>query len=279
MSIKISSRDNDEMESHFKNRTNFHVSLVQKYLDIIKNLNLSGVDNNILEEEKDHDSGKFEEPEYTPYLHITWKYKMKDQGENYTPDADMKKKMDEATFHHISTHKHHPDYWDKELTPEAINTVNRDKPGKVVDASDMPLSYVASMMADWAAMSEEKGESLKKWIDSNVNTRWKFTPAQVNLINKLEPLLSSHKNVKAAIPREILQPRIDERKLQIIQEMQDNGENTCDRCGEAEDSNDLIWITAEDFEPRDGEELPDNAYTKYDALCEDCYNGMLKGQI
>ena len=44
-------------------------------------------------------------------------------------------------------------------------------------------------MADWAAMSEEKGTSMKKWIKDNVNVRWKFSPEQVSLINELGPIL------------------------------------------------------------------------------------------
>ena len=189
--IRISSRDNEEMESFFEKRTNNHISLVQKYISKIQELDFVELDSDILEEEKDHDSGKWEEPEYTPYLHTTWKYKMKDEGKEYNPSKDIKEKMDGATFHHITTHKHHPDYWDENITPEALNSKDRDKPGKEVDATEMPLSYVASMMADWCAMSEEKGTSLKKWIKDNVNVRWKFSPEQVKLINKLATLLRS----------------------------------------------------------------------------------------
>ena len=156
MNIRISSRDNSAMEEFFEKRTNKHISLVQKYLSQIQDLNLEDVDSDILEEEKDHDSGKFKEPEHTPYLHITWKYKAKNEGGEYTPPENID--TDAATFHHITTHKHHPDYWDKNIKQEdALNTKDRDKPsGKIVDATKMPLSYIASMMADWAAMSEEK---------------------------------------------------------------------------------------------------------------------------
>lgn len=189
--VSISSRTSKkEMETHFKKRTNFHIGLVQKYLSKIQSMNLPGIDNKILEQEKDHDSGKFKDPEHNPYLHVNWKYKMQNEGKKYEPPQEIKEKMDEATFHHITTHKHHPDYWDKNVTQEALNTKDRDKPsGKIVDATQMPLSYVASMMADWAAMSEEKGTSLKEWIDKNVNIRWKFTSQQVDLINKLENAL------------------------------------------------------------------------------------------
>lgn len=47
--------------------------------------------------------------------------------------------------------------------------------------------------------------------------------------------------------------------------------NTCDKCNEEIDTNDLVWITAEDFEPKENEIVPKELYEKYDALCEDCY--------
>lgn len=50
-----------------------------------------------------------------------------------------------------------------------------------------------------------------------------------------------------------------------------NETNTCDKCGEEMDSRDLVWITADDFVPKEGEVLPEEAYKKYDALCEPCY--------
>jgi hypothetical protein len=49
------------------------------------------------------------------------------------------------------------------------------------------------------------------------------------------------------------------------------GLNVCDKCGKKEKSEDLIWITAEDFRPRKNEIVPKWVYKKYDALCEECY--------
>lgn len=52
------------------------------------------------------------------------------------------------------------------------------------------------------------------------------------------------------------------------------GYNTCDKCYALTASNDLIWPTAEGFEPEDGEIPSQDAYD-YDALCEDCYKTVL----
>ena len=51
--------------------------------------------------------------------------------------------------------------------------------------------------------------------------------------------------------------------------------NTCDKCKTRVNTHDLVWITAEDFEPKKGEKLPKEIYKKYDALCESCYQEEL----
>jgi len=142
-------------EDHFRERTNLHISLVKKFLGKILDLRDPRLNPAILLAEMSHDQSKFEAPEYEPYLYVNWTYYMKDQGREYNPPEDIKVQMDAATLHHVTHNPHHPEYW----SPNPfINTKNRDEaPEEIVDASSMPLSYVASMVADWLAMSEEKG--------------------------------------------------------------------------------------------------------------------------
>jgi len=52
--------------------------------------------------------------------------------------------------------------------------------------------------------------------------------------------------------------------------------NTCDKCGIEINTNDLIWLTAEDFKPKPNEIVPKELYDKYDALCERCYLKLIK---
>lgn len=59
--------------------------------------------------------------------------------------------------------------------------------------------------------------------------------------------------------------------MDITQEQLNQGYNTCDKCGNIELSEQLVWITAEDFTPFEGEKLAPETYKKYDALCENCY--------
>lgn len=174
------------MIEHFKNRTNYHIELVQKYLDKIIALNDKRLDKKILEEEKTHDQSKFNPPEFEPYIYINWSYHQKDLGKEYNPPEDMKTKMQLATFHHVKNNEHHPDYWDDNSTVESINNKDRDKPPtKMVDATKMPLTYVAVMVADWLAMSDEKNTDPYKWAKENINKRWKFNEEQVKLIYDL----------------------------------------------------------------------------------------------
>ena len=173
-----------EMVDWYSVRTNMHIKLVQKYLKKIQALNLPEVDPTLLTAEMDHDTGKWVTPEYEPYVHINWKYRQLRHEIDYQVPEELNET--EATFHHVKTHKHHPEYWDDEATLESINPKNRDKPsGKQVNATLMPLTYVASMMADWLALSEEKSTDVRDWIKMNVNVRWRFSSDQVDLIHTI----------------------------------------------------------------------------------------------
>lgn len=177
---------NSEMEDHFVMRTNHHILLVKKYLGLILGLRDDRINNELLMEEMDHDQSKFEEPERTPYIHVNWSYHMKDQGKKYEVSDSLKNDMNNATFHHVKSNKHHPEYWDKNSDNNVINREDRDAiPEKNVDATEMPTTYVASMVADWMAMSEEKNTNPYDWARKNINVRWKFNNEQIALIYDL----------------------------------------------------------------------------------------------
>ena len=58
-----------KMKEHFKKRTNMHINLVKENWEFLKK-----IDNKLKGNIDSHDNSKFKEPEYTPYLYITWKY-------------------------------------------------------------------------------------------------------------------------------------------------------------------------------------------------------------
>lgn len=168
-----------KMVDYFYIRTNIHINLVKKWYKRIvhKYTDIKIIDVGI------HDKSKFEEPEFTPYVHITWMYKCKDEGVDY----ELPENTNIATAHHITTNRHHPEYWDKEFDPDSnLNHRNRDEvPENIVDATKMPIKYLVEMMADHMAMSEEKRTSLREWEDKNIGKRWKFSKKQRDLIYEL----------------------------------------------------------------------------------------------
>lgn len=185
----------NEMREYFTLRTRAHLYLVNKWSNRIAERDFGGVDEELLNRERDeHDFGKWLEPEFTPYIWITWRYREKRYGRDLIVPDDLNEKLHAATFSHIKTHKHHPEYWDDEVTIDSLNKDNRDKPGgTIVDGTKMPLTYIASMVADWLAMSEELGTCPKEWADKNINIRWKFTDVQVEMIYRIIRIVWSNK--------------------------------------------------------------------------------------
>ena len=173
-----------EMEEWFKKRTQRHINLVRKYCMKIVNYDPERFEE-LLDRGSIHDQSKLEEPERTPYIYVSWDYKCKDDGVKWTPPKDIKDQMNQATQHHVLNNPHHPEFH-QEKKVDLINREDRDKPPKeMVDATKMTDLDIGEMCADWLAMSEEKGTSVKEWADKNVNIRWKFTPQQKSLIYEI----------------------------------------------------------------------------------------------
>ena len=71
-----------------------------------------------------------------------------------TVEEGAKLKLKLAVQHHNRTNPHHPEYWG--------------------DIRLMPRLYIAEMVADWKARSEEFGTSLRDWIDEVATKRFHF---------------------------------------------------------------------------------------------------------
>jgi hypothetical protein len=175
-------------EDYFYKRTNNHITLVKKYIQKLIDLNDPRLDPLGLEDElNNHDSGKFKDPEIKPYIELTWNYHLKDHlGQDIKNSKELQDQIQQATFHHVKTHPHHPEYWNNESTIESINNKDRDKPPEeIVDATQMPLTAIACMVADWCAMSDEKNSDPYDWAKNNINIRWKFTKEQEAFIYEM----------------------------------------------------------------------------------------------
>jgi len=185
MKIYKLAEDYNKMKSWFEERTNRHIKLVQDFCKKIEEYDPKKF-KGLVEQAKDHDASKFEDPEVEPYIYVTWEYKCKDDGIKFEGPEGIKDKMNEATNHHVRHNKHHPE---SHCDSKDINLINRDdrdkKPDKIVDATKMPDIDVAEMCADWFSMSVEKSSHPKDWADKNVNIRWKFNDKQKDLIYEL----------------------------------------------------------------------------------------------
>lgn len=170
-----------EKEQYFEERTAHHIELVQKAAQKIADKFSQFSD--LPEKAKEHDVSKYEEPERTPYIDLTWAQKLKnEQGREFDPSPEIQK----ATFHHVKHNSHHPEYHLKDKSEVIIDPKDRDKSKKCVDASNMPDIDLAEMVADWQAMSEELGtNTAREWYNKQKDVRWHFSEKQNKLIDEL----------------------------------------------------------------------------------------------
>jgi len=186
----------EEMIKFYEDRTLKHISRVQRAArklsreGLISPIETRVLLSNIIK----HDQSKFEEPEYTPYVSLTWRHKIENEGGNFDPMTDKgyqtpglldKRDENEATLHHVRNNSHHPEYWLDNPADANIDPNNRNKSMKMVDATLMPDLYIVEMVADWQAMSEELGtNTARQWFNKCQDTRWHFSDHQVEFIDK-----------------------------------------------------------------------------------------------
>ena len=171
--IKLSA-SKKEKKDYFNKRTKKHIERVQKACKKI--VDKYPEYEKLLEQCKDHDSSKFEEPEMSPYIELTWSKKE-------DSDAKSTKEMNDATLHHIKNNKHHPEYHNKDKAN--ISSTNRDESIECISADKMDDISIAEMVADWQAMSEElKTNTSREWYNEVKNVRWSWNKEQNKLIDK-----------------------------------------------------------------------------------------------
>ena len=89
-------------------------------------------------------------------------------------------KVNNATFIHITTNTHHPEYW----AEEEITDFDREDPPMGLHCESMPNEALDEMCCDWSAVSKECGNTPMEWLNKTVPTRWIFTDEQVEYIKK-----------------------------------------------------------------------------------------------
>jgi hypothetical protein len=174
-----------EMRDFFYRRTKEHIGRVKKWINTIYKYDPIRF-SKLLDRRDSHDKSKFSEPELTPYIYITWRYHCQDTGEKFEVSDDIQRLMRNATYLHVKSSSHHPEFHDPGASRESINDKDRDGiPKKIVTPIGMTDIDIADMVADWMAMADEKGTDPKEWADKNIGKRWKFNDNQIKLIYEL----------------------------------------------------------------------------------------------
>ncbi len=166
----------DELGEHFYKRTREHIERVKnnaltlyRYDPIRFKL--------LLSQAEKHDASKFEEPELTPYIQLSYYYVCKRKGIEFKTSPDIKEEIVTAVFHHIKNNKHHPEYYFEGAT--------RKRDGQVIDARTMPVVSLAEMICDWKALSQELDNSVLDFASKVINNKYTFSSDQVILIYEL----------------------------------------------------------------------------------------------
>jgi hypothetical protein len=141
----------------------------------------------LLDQTDFHDASKFKEPEFTPYVQLSYYYSCKRKGISCETDPELKELIKDAVFHHIKNNRHHPEYY--------FDDAIRERDGQIIDATKMPAIPISEMVCDWMAMSQELNNSVVDFADSVVNKKFIFSPDQVTLIYDLIGVLKDGQKI------------------------------------------------------------------------------------
>jgi len=167
------------MMEYFVKRTAIHIALVVHFAKKMVDLGLITPDE--FKEIKKHDGSKFSKIELEPYILLTDLHESKRLNEtvDYVVNDKIKEEFKQARFHHMTTNKHNPLFWDKNFNIGELGS------GNIVDATTMDYPSMAEMVCDWCALSQEFNKSPCIWAERFINTKASFTTQQENTIYML----------------------------------------------------------------------------------------------
>ena len=128
-----------------------HIGNVAKALEVLVTLDIPYVTEHIEELReivKEHDASKYEEPEWSAYLHHF--YPTNDE------EAMMEEEFENACRHHIRANKHHWNYWCDE-----DNNLIED-----IDEEEYKL-YTIERICDWLSMAAQHDEGPTEYWNAN----------------------------------------------------------------------------------------------------------------
>lgn len=153
----------DEMVRFFEQRTREHINRVSNNLKKLYQTTEWGSE--LLERAQIHDDSKYRHVERIPYTWLTEFHRCKNEGIDFEFPPGVQEKVNQATEHHVTVNRHHPEFHN---SPEDMNSID-----------------VVEMVCDWTAMAQELGEpdgSARSWADKTVGKKWVFSDEQVKLI-------------------------------------------------------------------------------------------------
>ena len=160
-----------EMIEFYTKRTKEHIDRVQRNIEYA----LAKLDLTKQQKEKlkaratHHDSSKFGDEERIPYVWMTWYYKLKREGKEFTYPLGMEAKVTKAVDHHYKTNRHHPQFY-----------------GDVT--AKMSHVDMIEMVCDHAAMAQELGDSLIDFENNVTFKKFKWSEIDKDFILKVASL-------------------------------------------------------------------------------------------
>ena len=140
-----------ESVEKYKEYLTGHIDNIAKALEVIYSLDIPYVTDNIdklRDIVKEHDASKYEEPEWSAYLHHF--YPTNDE------EAMMEEEFENACRHHIKVNKHHWNYWCDE-----DNNLIED-----IDEEEYKL-YTIERICDWLSMAAQHDEGPTEYWNAN----------------------------------------------------------------------------------------------------------------
>jgi|AntAceMinimDraft_18_1070375.scaffolds.fasta_scaffold01581_5 ElaB/YqjD/DUF883 family membrane-anchored ribosome-binding protein len=160
-----------EMVRQYRERTSEHINRVRKNLKKIAKKYGKRVKNqpytnpeNLSRRGLLHDKSKYSDMERIPCIWLTWYHYKKNKDEDFIYPPGVERVVKKANRHHVNTNRHHPEYH--------------------ASPTDMTYEDLSEMVADWAAMSQELGTSLREWVKANLKN-WDFKNEDKRFINEL----------------------------------------------------------------------------------------------
>jgi hypothetical protein len=152
------------MEQLFVERTQLHQTWVQKNLLLMTgylDLPFAVLD----EAAAQHDQSKFNEPERTAYIWLTWLYHCKNNDIPFDYPCGVEAIVLHGWQHHIRSNSHHPE---AHASPDNMSDLE-----------------IVEMVCDWTAISQElnlNGGSCMPWARLHIDKKWRFSSARKDLI-------------------------------------------------------------------------------------------------